>query len=467
MESGEKVEGQIYLNQIGELTLEEEFLGIDPTIIYFHPLDLVHLILFDKDGKPMKPILVPAMHVKALASDIQVEELTFVLRLVGDIIIMMISVITLYGTTATPGIFLRVLSYCDLFLGGTDIGVLSAKKSLEQSELGRQFYALWDEIYLYGGFATATPLIMQSFYKLGLAAIGGLPIYSLERLAIMDEIIRATTERNTFLLKFDLEIIEVASKAAIITGNPYNIGPITRLIEADLLFLKGAHVETAAEEFFAIYKGEIIAQGTAKEVGKTLKKAMNATGKAKVLGALDKIWNLIPKLTEDSKFWTCFNEAGTELRWVNQLPGNPSGTKIHNLIIDALKSKKKPAVNFEGRVANEVSHYEELTNFRNQIENLTLKEIAGDIDTGTNTYFFEAKNTMSLNTLEEYGKKTIVQIDKYINPKNPLYINIQNKKVVLVIGELKDGLTLEHKVFKDLPKDVIIIVGINNIKKLY
>ena len=56
---------------------------------------------------------------------------------------------------------------------------------------------------------------------------------------------------------------------------------------ADLLFLKGAHVETAAEEFYAIYKGEIIAQGTAKEEGKTLKKAMSATGKARLLGALD------------------------------------------------------------------------------------------------------------------------------------------------------------------------------------
>lgn len=286
-EGGEDKGGQIYLNQQNELNTTNDIEN------HFHPLDMIDLILFDKDHNPMVPKKVPAIYVKAMARDVRVEEITFALKLVGDIIMLMLSVITVWGSSAAPAIYLRILSYADMFLAGTDVGVQASRKYLEQSELGRQFYKLWDEIYNYGGFATAAPLLVHSFYKLGLASIKALPINSLERLAIIDEMIRATTERNTFLSKFTLEIIVDADQAAIITGNRFNIGPVRRLMEADVLFIRGTHLETVAEEFFAIYKGEIIAQGTAKEIRETLKEAMNAVGKARIIAELNKLFDTV------------------------------------------------------------------------------------------------------------------------------------------------------------------------------
>ncbi|MBX7227709.1 MAG: EndoU domain-containing protein [Chitinophagales bacterium] len=64
-------------------------------------------------------------------------------------------------------------------------------------------------------------------------------------------------------------------------------------MEVDVLFIKGMHIETAVEEFFVIYKGEIIAKGTAKEVREILKKAMAAAGKSRIISALDKIFDSV------------------------------------------------------------------------------------------------------------------------------------------------------------------------------
>ncbi|MBX7227707.1 MAG: hypothetical protein K1X55_16855 [Chitinophagales bacterium] len=285
-EGGEPKQGKIYLSQ------SDEWAPLDNPENYYHPLDIVHLVFFDKDGKPKKPIPVPAIYVRAIAIDMRVEKITFALRLVGNVIVIMLAVITLYGVVAAPAIFMRVLSQLDVFFAGADIGMQASKKYLQQSELGRQFYEQWDKIYTYGGFATAAPLLVHAFYKLGLAAIKSLPFNSLERLAIMDEMVRATVERNTFLRNFTLEIVVEAEQAAIIAGSRFNITPINRLLSADVLFLRVKDLETISEEFFVIYKGEIIAEGTAREVCATLKKAMTVVGKTKIISALDA---LLPK----------------------------------------------------------------------------------------------------------------------------------------------------------------------------
>jgi hypothetical protein len=108
----------------------------------------------------------------------------------------------------------------------------------------------------------------------------------------------------------------------------------------------------------------------------------------KLISLLEELLKYAPKLDDTGKNWTCFNKAGTELRWANQ-----RGKNLQNSIEAALNNSNK-GKKWEGQIANELSKYHEITDFSNEfkiIENGSIKNTAGDIDVGSFKYIIECK----------------------------------------------------------------------------
>ncbi len=214
-----------------------------------------------------------------------------------------------------------------------------------------------------------------------------------------------------------------------------------------------------------VYKGERILQDFYNEKWirsfyRELKKAFKIPEQLEA--KLENFYKLIPKLSDDRKFWMCFNEAGTELRW-----SNVTEKDIEKSINAALASSNGGKL-WEGEVAPEMSKYDKITDFGNKydiIENGKRLNNAGDIDVGSSKYIIECKESVSKNIDKDEFLK---QFDKYINPKNKKYINPKSKKSVLAIKSFKDNaIDVSHPVFKELQKrGVIIITDLNQIKNL-
>jgi len=152
----------------------------------------------------------------------------------------------------------------------------------------------------------------------------------------------------------------------------------------------------------------------------------------------------------DGKFWKATNNFGTEVKWVNQTSSNKLGIKISKLIDDAISSSK-PDKAFEGLVAKFVSDLEKqmgkIDNFGNKISrNL------GELDITTKKYLIECKKALSGKTISNKNRKTefLEQFRRYTDKTHKNYINIENKKVILIIDELTDGLKHTNPVFKEL-----------------
>jgi hypothetical protein len=79
-------------------------------------------------------------------------------------------------------------------------------------------------------------------------------------------------------------------EALKLAGIHFNASGVKRLQEKGVLFIKGISAEGKTAGYAALYKGEVIAQGTAKEVREGLKDLWTTKG-AKLIEELDKIIN--------------------------------------------------------------------------------------------------------------------------------------------------------------------------------
>lgn len=239
------------------------------------------------------------------------------------------------------------------------------------------------------------------------------------------------------------------------------------------MYEKGAVVvEIGEKEYALVYKGERILQGFYNEKWtrsfyRELKKSFRIPEQLEA--KLENFYKLIPKLSDDRKFWTCFNDAGTELRW-----SNVTEKDIEKSINAALASSNGGKL-WEGEVAREMSKHDKITDFGNiyvEIRNGKIFNNAGDIDVGSSKYIIECKESLSHNTLTTKIKgtdkyKILEQFDKYINPKNSKYINVRNKKVILAVKEFGKDVNSKHSILKELQsKGVQIITDLNQIKNL-
>lgn len=115
------------------------------------------------------------------------------------------------------------------------------------------------------------------------------------------------------------------------------------------------------------------------------------------------------------------NPSGNKIHWVEQHSGN-----IPNAIESAMGSAN-PGKALEGMVANHVNKITELTGFGLQLNDITNKEFAGDLDVVTKKQIIEVKRSTSALDMD--------QIDKYINSSDPKFFNYELKEVIVYIDK--------------------------------
>ncbi|WP_130734895.1 hypothetical protein [Flavobacterium sp. J27] len=453
---------------------EKSFESVDEGAMY-HPLDLVYLVDTSVSSEISFP--VPAIVIKALSDEKEIQEIEKGIRIGFDILAIVIGVVVVV-TTGNP--LIATLAVADIALATTDIGVLAIQEQLLKTEGGKEFLESWEKIYIAGSLVTAGPAVFNTLFKIGNGLLKGGTIL-LEGGSKL--ILVATKNANvanfvrSCMLKVLLEInianftkntvkdILFAEEALASNGIKFNPAGVTRLQNEGVIFIKGIGFDNKAIGLAVIYKGEAIASGTAKEVRATLKEVWTAKS-AKLIDALEELYKLVPKLDETGKYWTCFNKSGTKMKWLNQKGKNGilRTQKSTENFIKALEKNNKAADKWVGEVADELRKYDELTDINNDIISISDNKSLGDFDVASKQFLIECKESLSYNSITT---KFIKQFDKYINPLNENFVNLRNKKVVLAIGK-NDGRVLNHLFIKELQKkhNIQIITNTNQIKNL-
>ncbi|WP_439479966.1 hypothetical protein [Chryseobacterium aquaticum] len=462
---------------------KEEYVGVDEGR-QFLPLEMVYL---EEEFDGITTISkVPAIYVKALADAENWAIINDRLRIAADIAAIVLGVGTL-ATTGNPYLIMAALA--DLSLAIPDLTIQTFREEIKKLPGGEQFLKDWDLIYGVGGAIVAAPQLILSVYKgifvmlpkaaknvqQGLKASAISLFLDLNSGAFQRKDLRlfqqtewvipsggffsktvecdALMQNGTFFMELDAaSIMESINKGNGI--NPDVIGAIS-----------------PNRKFALVYKGEIVAKGNRydKVYQKTLMDLRRASHDVKKVGEiLETLWKRIARLSEDGKYWICINETGTELRWANVAEKD-----IQKSINAAVRSSNEGKL-WEGEIARELSQYEKITDFSNIVDEMQKGRKlnnAGDIDVGSSKYIIECKESVSHNTLttrvSDGTYKFINQFDKYLNPKNPKYINIQNRKVVLAVKTFGKNTNLSHPILKQLQnKGVIIITNVKQIKNL-
>jgi hypothetical protein len=307
----------------------------DGTGAVYKPLDIVYLI--DTSAESEIPIPVPAIYIKALSDEAEWQEIEKNIRLGFDVLGLILGVVTVL-TTGNPLVF--ALAVADIGITVTDITVQTFHAEIEAMEGGKRFLAIWERIYLVGNLITASPAIIGSLFKLG---TGLLKVASTVknfnvRNFIMAIFTRIIIERNiaAFAKNTVREIVyweeALVNSGIRVTGKgkkfiyevkgwencgiKFNLAGISRLQQAGVLFITALNAEKKVVGYAAIYKGEAIASGTAKEVRDALKEIWEARGTA-LLEKLELLWKrslLLKPIKSETELITLLGKLDETIR---------------------------------------------------------------------------------------------------------------------------------------------------------
>lgn len=243
----------------------------------YHPLDMVSLVDYSSGIDIAIP--VPIVFVKALAGEKERQDVELAIRIGFDIVAIIAGVIVM-ATTANPGVF--ALALADVVLATSDVAINASRNEILETPGGAEFLETWEQIYVVGGIITAGPALIQSFFKAGAGllrtanAIKNFKVANFARACITKvifEINIANFTQNT------VKEILYAEEALSNTGIKFNTRAVARFQEKGVLFIKGIGHDGKTLALAALYKGEVIAQGTAKEIRNSLKELWSAEGK--------------------------------------------------------------------------------------------------------------------------------------------------------------------------------------------
>lgn len=160
-----------FLDREGKFTLTREYRGKywwdfwhSGTTYYLHPLDLVELIIYDKEER--FSYVVPSIVAKNIAYIRENESIDNQIRFWGNFIAIAGGIAAL--ASGNPAIMLMAVA--DIGLATTDIVVQARKDTYMRSETGKKFFATWDNIANYGGLASAlvaAPQLVRSLLHIG------------------------------------------------------------------------------------------------------------------------------------------------------------------------------------------------------------------------------------------------------------------------------------------------------------
>ena len=497
----EEKDDELFLKQMKRVTKTETINQIDgPFVItttsledvekgnVYRPMDIVRLNYADIKDVPFP--FVSAMTIKNFAEERDQQLRADAIRIGFDVLAIVLAV-AFFPAGGAVGIIAESVG---IGLALADIGITANREEILQDQGGKEFLEAWDKVYFVGGLILAPAIIVEQVFAKSMFCYFNalknksslLQMYekSLGEIILEREIL--TFAGNTLKTNYEttLKILAYNSdkipKATAFVFGKYDSKMLS-------LYEKGAvFVEIGEKEYALVYKGEKLVQGTSNdqkllEFYRKLKKVSRKS--INIEEILEDLYKQIPKLSEDRKFWTCFNEAGTELRWANETHQEML-IKIEKQITDgkqAEKLMKERGVVFaemnqkqqqlltaglEAEVVKEFSKYDKLLSVTNPVYKGKIK--AGEFDGLFNKYLVEVKYNVSGTTK---SGEFLDQFKKYIDPFDQNFINVQKKPVVLFIKQFSKGGSLDQNVLKTLEKSkeikVIIITDFKQIKNLY
>ncbi|WP_288244489.1 hypothetical protein [uncultured Chryseobacterium sp.] len=456
----------------------------------YQPMDIVRIKFADIKSEEQPFPSVSAMTIKAYAEERDQQLRADAVRIGFDVLAIVLGVV-FFPAGGAVGIAAESIG---IGLALADIGITANREDIEQSPGGKEFLDTWNKIYLVGGLALASAAIVEQVFAKSVfcyleALKSGSPLLqayekSLGKILLQREILtfagntlKPNTEISLKILAYNSDKIPKATAFAF--GRYENLLP---------LYKAGAVVvEIGEKEYALVYKGERILQDFYNEKWtrsfyRELKKSFRIPEQLEA--KLENFYKLIPKLSDDRKFWTCFNDAGTELRWANETQQEML-TKIEKLIQDAkpaeklmiergsafekLNTKQQQFLTsgLEAEVAKEFSKYDKLLSVSNPVYKVN-KDIAGEFDGLFSKYLVEVKYSVAGDT---NTGKFLKQFKKYTDPLDENFINVQKKPVVLFIKQFTKGGSVDQSVLKTLQQNreikVIVITDFKQIKKLY
>ncbi len=265
---------------------------------HYGPLDMVYLI--DTSNGEGQPIPVPAIYIKALSDETEWQDIHRNIRIGANILAVILGIVSLGATSP----LLVALAYADIALSTADLGIAVFEEEIRKAEGGAEFLAVWDQVMIVGGIATAGPLLVNKIFTTGtkvmrLAKDGKL-------IASMQDCLAQVAERSKNIGNF----VNGTKAAVLDLTKEFTVDlriRLKKLQELGVVVLKG-QLKFATYEgkgYALVYKGEVIAEGTVKdlirEVFDIWKKAGKETNIIKYLDDIVDVAIFIKKVTPQLK----------------------------------------------------------------------------------------------------------------------------------------------------------------------
>lgn len=253
---------------------------------HLHPMDMVTLVMDGPLGGAQE-LVVPAIFVKDIAYHEEWAEVMKIVRLVVNIFIIVISLVTLiFGN---PGPLMVAVSIIDLGLATVDIAVqafaeeIAAIKDEDGNPIGQNFLDTWERIYFIGGIATGLPLLGNLLKGGGKLLLKTLSTETRAQLVIMLKHALSGIKNFPKFIKGEFVIIRPLSEV---------LGTATRqmqtLANEGVMLLKGTEVGSTIETYYLSYRNAIIKSGTLKNIKDEIR-AIFKSGKDDLVRYLDEL----------------------------------------------------------------------------------------------------------------------------------------------------------------------------------
>ncbi|MDR6969180.1 hypothetical protein J2X31_003207 [Flavobacterium arsenatis] len=248
---------------------------------YYSPLDIVAFIDYSQENSQTE--YVPAIFLKSISDEEEWIYINRMIRIGIDVAAVILGLATLGSSSG----FWAIIAGVDIALAGLDAIIQANYDEIKSaSPEGEKFLQAYEKFILAAGVATSIPLLASAPSVLaGLAKLTSKTVAG-SRNFVRAAITRAILEINIAnFTKNTVKEIIYGEEALKLSGVHFNTAGITRLQEQGVLFIKGIDFDGKVAGYAAIYKGEVIAQGTAKQVRDELKDLWSRRG-SKLIDAL-------------------------------------------------------------------------------------------------------------------------------------------------------------------------------------
>ncbi len=254
---------------------------------YYHPLDLVFLI--DADSGNNIPMPVPSIFLKSISDEEEWKGINQSIRIGADILAIIIGVATL--GTSSP--LLLAAAAIDIGLATTDLLVAVSEDELMKTPEGQQFLEDWNKVSLFLGIAAGGTAIAayRSTFLNGARLLAKATVETTQKF-LRTALLKMVLEINiSNFAKGTIKIIPYAEVSKV-TKNVLSSSSTIKLQKVGVIFVEGEMqvANKTTQGIAAIYKGEVIAEGTSREV----KNVVNELGKlnrSSLIESLESLFN--------------------------------------------------------------------------------------------------------------------------------------------------------------------------------